>query len=245
MNTEVKERPILFSTPMVKAILEGRKTQTRRAIKPKPDNGPDDWENATNLECGFYSPTIYDRDGTAQPADEQVFGAYNCEGEAWKCPYGKVGDRLWVRERFSLACVGSPDRDTGFPDVSPLYPYKDKIPKEHYDGLEIGYYADFATPEDAGDGYWPSIFMPRWASRITLENTGIRVERVQDIVNVKPINGVEPEGGSFMPPYHVGVFGYNIYTTFMMYWDSINAKRGYSWESNPWVWVIDFKRLTQ
>jgi hypothetical protein len=69
------------------------------------------------------------------------------------------------------------------------------------------------------------------------------VERLQDITKNNAINQVKAEGVDFMPPYGVGVFGYNAFSTFMMYWDSLNTKRGYSWESNPWVWVIEFKRL--
>ena len=86
----MKERPILFSSSMVRAILNGSKSQTRRVIKPQPDE---------SIQVGHYHPALVDKDGEQYPGDE-VFGAYTEDGEyAWKCPYGQVGDRLWVREK--------------------------------------------------------------------------------------------------------------------------------------------------
>jgi len=236
MNTEVKERPILMCTPMVLATLAGIKTQTRRVVTPKPDNGPDDWDNATTLECGFYFPTIYDKNGTEQPADEQVFGAYNCEGEAWKCPFGKVGDRLWCKEthyRFGKWAKNGFTK-TGkqawtFDAVGKEVKYLDKPPV-----------VDLRKRGERDLGWYkrPSIFMPRWASRITLEITGIRVERVQDISEAD----AQAEGVSGIATHTP--YPRQFRDSFEALWDSINAKRGYPWSSNPWVWVIEFKRLT-
>jgi hypothetical protein len=159
----------------------------------------------------------------------------NCKLKFTACPYGQIGDRLWVRERFSLAYEGQMETDTGYIDVNPLIPYQDKIPKELQENLCVSYYADFNSPLEAGDGYWPSIFMPRWASRITLEITSIRVERVQDISEQDAIaEGINPEEHPFDAPPIM---------QFALLWDSINAKRGYSWGSNPSVWVVEFKNL--
>jgi len=188
-KTAVKERPILFNTEMVRAVLDGRKTQTRRVITAK--------KNQTVLRS-FLS------------------GLLHWEKIMPYCPYGKVGDRLWVRETWAT--------QKGVAGVI--------------------YKAD--NPERLIDGPWsPSIFMPRWASRITLEITDVRVERVQDITP----EDAKAEG---LTPYaiyggrpHSWTVEDQTFTdpckAFSRLWDSINAQRGYGWDANPWVWVIEFK----
>ena len=185
----MKEHPILFSGEMVKAILEGRKTQTRRVIKHIPAMGkPDDW-------CGKIK----------NPSFRQLFGDY-----ARFCPYGEPGDRLWVRETW--ADLRSYINET-YPNQAP-----------------VAYKADDTYL--VGEKWKPSIFMPRWASRITLEVVKVRVERVQEISVVDAIaEGIHP------------VYGAQSIMCYAQLWDSINAKRGYPWDSNPWVWVIEFKRV--
>jgi hypothetical protein len=189
--TKPIERPILFSGEMVRALLEGRKTQTRRIIKPQPD--------------------------IADPELEKVLPA------AWedgfidvKCPYGIIGDRLWVRETF---CAESQQTI-------------------HYraDGWEY----------DGGGGWKPSIHMPRWASRIDLEVTAVRVERLQDISEADAVaEGIE----SFMQ-YGQQAYAdylkrrhcvYDSRFSFKSLWESINGFD--SWQVNPWVWVIEFRRV--
>ena len=98
---KVKEKPILFTTENVKAILGGRKTQTRRILKPQP-------HCEDSLECGIYTPALIDKDGMMYPADYQIFGAYTLDGEiGWKFPYGTIGDKLWVRETWKpYNCMG-------------------------------------------------------------------------------------------------------------------------------------------
>jgi len=186
----VKERPILFSTEMVRAILEGRKTQTRRVIKPKPWL-IDPHKVEYNLwECG---------DGK--------------ETYLIKCPYGKPGDLLWVRETWGLY---------------------DTQPKDGPGKALLFYRASDGESYELRYQLWrPSIFMPRWASRITLKIINVRVERLQDISEEDAIK----EGATFRK----GEWGE--LDAFNYIWDSINAKRGYSWDSNPWVWVIEFKRV--
>lgn len=210
----MKERPILFSGAMVRAILEKRKTQTRRICKiayhagewaaealPAADGMPVFWWN------GWSGKAISGR-------AELTLKVYDTGSE---CPWGKVGDRLWVRETW---------RET-----------------EH----DIEYRADTRNDGPA-DGsadqeskHWrPSIHMPRTHSRITLEIVSVRVERVQDIseedVRAEGVEGLllqtRPDGHYEHVPY-----------TFQHLWNSINTKPEYTWESNPFVWAITFKRV--
>lgn len=200
----MKERPIIFSTPMVRAILEGRKTQTRRVIKLKP--------HSTGHEG--HAP-FYDK-YTARWVFTAGWGLA-VEQRHIKCPYGWIGDRLWVRETWTDLWVS--DWDVG----------------------DIVYKA--SCPEGVSIARWkPSIHMPRWASRILLELTDVRVERLQEIRHTDIwAEGIgdctDPEYGR--TPYHYGRDKAN----FEHLWDSLNAKRGLGWGSNPWVWALTFKRL--
>ena len=173
----MKERPILFSGPMVRAILDGKKTMTRRVVKPQPVSPP------PLLEC-------YRR-------------------------YGEPGDRLWVRETFR-PYDGEDDSECG--------------------RRSIEYRADHPDSPRYKDMPWrPSIFMGRKESRITLEIVSVRLEKLQEITEADCIReGIEEnfDGDTFYPR------GYY----FKELWDSINGKK-YPWESNPWVWVIEFKKL--
>jgi hypothetical protein len=179
------EKPILFSTPMVRSILEGRKTMTRRIIK-----------NPMKKYIGYRNRVAELLDDTREPLSEKEFY------EVYS-PYSK-GDKLWVRETFTLAPNGD-------------YIYRaDPI----FDGCSKG---DFAWD------WKPSIFMPRKASRITLEVKRVRVERLQDITE----EDARAEGFANMNSSRV---------CFRTLWDTLNAKRDYSWESNPWVYVIEFVR---
>ncbi|MFV5212728.1 hypothetical protein ACLIIZ_03235 [Azonexus caeni] len=205
----MKERPILFSALMVRAILGGRKTQTRRVVKPIP-------QMVTNK-------SIVTWDGDAA----YLMRLFDQVGRS--CPYGHPGDRLWVREathrRPMLNLL------TG----EPLAP--------EYDGG--AYTADGEDVQDSAgfDFVWwysrkscPSIHMPRWASRILLEITAVRVERLHDISEADAMKEgaepvlVPPDGGSC--PHAEG---------FRELWESINGAG--SWGADPWVWVVEFKRL--
>lgn len=156
----MKERPILFSGSMVRAILDGKKTQTRRIIKPPPYA---EWMP----EVGVYHPTIFDRHGEAFPGDP-VFGAAD-EVDGRPCPYGQPGDRLWVRETFA-------DEPPGLlsDGLSGRVVYR-------ADYNEADYNEEWHSAPDRVDKWTPSIHMPRWASRISLHIKEIRVERLQDI----------------------------------------------------------------
>lgn len=236
-------RPIIFDSESVRAILAGRKTQTRRAVKPQPN---EDWYP----EVGFYHPVKVARDGEEYPGDE-VFGAAD-EEDGRVCPYGAPGDELWVRETF---CHQWHDPPTS---------------KGYYDGY--WYAATDPQPVKVdGDGWivvrkngeeaspWRSpIHMPRTASRLTLRVTEVRVERVQEISNTdamaEGIPGTWGEWGANAPAWALssieepGVEGPHLWDNrtsaenFALRWNSINKKRGFGWDVNPWVWVLSFER---
>lgn len=211
--TTIKERPILMSAPMVRAILEGRKTQTRRIVKPQPE-----WKERHNLTS----------EGFAWERGKESLLGWPDQDEFSKalvkfCEHGQPGDRLWVRETF--AYVGSCDPGylvfkADYPKCAEKYGF-DRIPP---------------TIEECGERWKPSIHMPRWASRITLEITGVRVERLQDISEkdawAEGCDGLDDGGPTG------GLSGYG---EFADLWQSINGED--SWSKNPWVWVIQFKTL--
>lgn len=212
----MKERPILFSGEMVNAILDGRKTETRRVIKPQFSQI---WGQGVRRGEDTYSihVDIHEKDGSWK----------------WiKSPYGRPGDRLWVRETCYLPGSGYFDesgewRDTVFTDKSLVkYAATDEPVERKW----------FDNPYRYFPAKKPSIFMPRWASRITLEVTAVRVERVQDITDLDCY-----AEGAYHPTWTTAP-GWPK-AEFSRLWNEINAKRGYSWESNPWVWVIEFKRV--
>jgi len=198
----IKERPILFNGEMVKAILEGRKTQTRRIIKPQP--------------------IYFAHDGTLASADAHCHPFYKKQRGIKQ--YCEIGDRLWVRESWAIDQCGR----------------RVSLKKEAWSkGWPIKRLRYCATDEPPSRGpkeepYWwnkrPSIHMPRWASRINLEITDIRVERVQDI----SFEGASAEGTSdSLDPAPI--------RGFKKVWNSINEKRGYGWDANPWTWALTFK----
>ncbi len=202
----MKERPILFSTAMVRTIIEGRKTQTRRAVKPQPNHRVVFCPHP----CSDGSFSMHE--GSDEPLD-YVF-----------CPYGQKGDRLGVRETWA-PCLGGPCE----PGNPVLYRADDNA----------GY---------ANLSWRSSIHIPRWASRIALEITEVRVQRVQEITPADAVNeGVECSWsrGAFRA-HSVAAAKVNPVDLFSELWDSINAKRDggcYTWTKNPWVWAITFRVL--
>lgn len=205
----MKERPILFSGEMVKAILEGCKVQTRRVVKMTKD------EPLTDVCWGY---TAFTPENHISFRGLHANGTY---GESFvRCPYGKVGDRLWVREAFWPAY-----RRT-----------------ETNNGCV--YRADYQAPAKIGlnpqlfhSARWtPSIHMPRWASRITLEVTGVRVER---LIGISAWDAVAEGMEARCDPDQRGAV-----EQFEQLWEKINGKK-HPWKSNPWVWVIEFRRVDQ
>lgn len=205
---ETKERPILFSGEMVRAILDGRKTQTRRIVKPQPAYG------VREIKVGMFEPVII-RGGMEEPG-KPVFG-FADEERGWKCKYGQPGDRLWVRETWL-------EFDSDHRIGGARYTYKADV---SVDGELIR--KDYIK---CGRDYrWkPSIHMPRNASRITLEITGVRVQRLQDI----RYDDCLAEG------WHAAC-GIGADYWYKELWDKINGWN--SWNENPWVWVVEFKRV--
>lgn len=216
----MKERPILFSAEMVRAILDGRKTQTRRIMK-LPDL---EWKQVVQLD-GVYEWILW---STKSEANIETTHKYYKAGDGIPCPYGKPGDRLWVRETFQLT---EPSGSVGDEWIGDTQSELDYIPKERPESLGYWIYLHFRADDHDMCSWWrPSIFMPRWASRITLEIANIRVERVRDITHEDAIAEGMPNEYPVTP-----------ITAYLGLWDHINGKG--SWDANPWVWVVEFKRV--
>lgn len=209
---QVRERPIIFGAESVRAIFDGSKTQTRRVFKfPKHmEREGSDWVKSIQEDGGGnWIPWSTDAPGVA----EFTKRAYP-NGEGIPCPYGKPGDRLWVREAYHVTPLG----------------------RLHKDRWSVCYAADEEGCNVSGAWANP-MFMPRWASRIDLELTAVRVERLQDITG----NDAREEGvcrGDTTP--RSGLYRINQYREA---WDRLNAKRGFGWDSNPFVWCISFRRI--
>lgn len=210
----MKTRPILFSAPMVRALLGGTKTQTRRIVKPQPERVAD--STILQYKGGLYQPEKL-------PENSNIFK---------HCPYGQPGEKLWVRETW----------------------YCDDFRVQQGPYLEVDgardltvYFADNPRPYEAEQPVWrPSIHMPRWASRITLEITSVRVERLQDISEEDAraegitdggcTNCGEPEAKckcDFPMP--------DARDSYCHLWGQINGPD--SWSANPWVWCVSFRVL--
>lgn len=202
----MKERPIIFNNEMVRAILDGRKTQTRRIIKPQPV---------------MYEP------GQSVHVSDMI-------NDALHCPLGQIGDRLWVREAFRVHSRAT--------DVATLV-YKASERNswtEQTHRVPVAVCNKPATPEK----WTPSLHMPRWASRILLEITDVRVERLNAISEENAAaEGVAQFRGGFWKHYQPGWTQHQLSArgSFVTLWKSIYGEE--SWQSNPWVWVIEFKHV--
>lgn len=200
-----KERPILFSGPMVQAILDGRKTQTRRVV------------NVTKIKPSIWTHETIEMIRPDLDNWQAKTLGFNAWSKLFSCPYGVVGDRLWVREAF------------GYYASEGAYFYK----------------ADCTEPQTK---HHPSIHMPREASRITLEITNVRVERLQDICE----SDAEAEGVEFStteifkPPTAGSMIHYtqggSYLSGFYQLWEKINGKK-HPWDSNPHVWIVEFQKV--
>jgi hypothetical protein len=228
----MKERPILFSAPMVRALLAGTKTQTRRAVKQRDLVWMDEHQ------------------GLREPDNAE------------RCPYGKPGDRLWVRETFAIEHSVESDQPPPHNDGRPLK----RRPADDCDAIQplwrqAHYRATDPAPElvyedgpaggredEIGARWRPSIHMPRWASRITLEVTGVRVERLRDISDadaraegIQELSLQEGEPGAWWTGWRdkgAPLHGRTPQAAYRLLWESINGPG--SWDANPWVWVIVF-----
>ncbi|BDH46426.1 hypothetical protein TUM12370_24700 [Salmonella enterica subsp. enterica serovar Choleraesuis] len=236
-NNAVKERGMIFNAEMVRAILDGRKTQTRRIISDR---------HIHLIDAASQVGECYPLESGVDHGNSQSYYREHC-------PFGKPGDRIWVRETWSQ--LGNEDGCAinwndelvkgGGPEAARIY----RASCEQ----KPGNYGLWSIPDDAFwkphtdsmefEGAWrPSIHMPRWASRITLEITDVRVERLNDISQSDALS----EG---MPVSHPSIdsvsrsLGYPDFSrsAFAQLWQSIYGEE--SWQANPWVWVIEFKRV--
>lgn len=213
----MKERPILFKGEMVRAILEGRKTQTRRIVKLR---------NRETIGA-FWDHGAYEPFFSMAPSQSWVFRYKGSDrsmmaalgSPSWKCPYGIPGDRLWVRETWN---------------PEPSKPWK------------ASYRASWRDELPPEEGWKPSIHMPRWASRINLEVTGVRVERLKEITEAD----AKLEGVDSSPFWKIneGICHRRsldrrpkAIQRFHELWQSINGLE--SWNANPWVWVVEFRKI--
>lgn len=272
----MKERPIPFSGPMVRAIFDGRKTQTRRVVNfplnvlhfgGNPVKLFGDWPLS---EVGEFKDGYLEWECQSDVDDTVT--------DRTRCPYGVPGDRLWVREawkvgawrgdgRMALDYLASPEIDQT-PWLNPPQDQFMKLKSQSYEDCDRALSAGSADIWEGEESLYewqaghspcrrrPSRFMPRWASRIDLEITAVRVERVQEISEEDAFH----EGGE-LPTCPACGYTYwdcrlhgdhrlcgrpeplSAIPNFATLWDSINAKRGFPWALNPWVWVIEFRRL--
>ncbi|MEE9312197.1 MAG: hypothetical protein V3V10_07255 [Planctomycetota bacterium] len=247
---QVMERGIIFSPRLAQETHDGIKTKTRRVLLPQPPS-IDAVRKLSGTDFAIYKPDGMDHWGVCGPV-WAVRNLMNIESPTWNCPYGKVGDRLWVREAWRIL---------GWHEGEPLLiQYRDGSHRAESDGEWSENYEDWSIrmyeqssddcakanvplvddvyqPEDGKDlptRWRPSIHMPRWCSRTLLEITDIRVERVSQISNEDALaEGIE-RLSTDEPPREI----------FFELWDSINKKRGYGIDTDPWVWAITYRRVS-
>ena len=225
----MKERQILFSGPMVRAILDGSKTQTRRLQGLNLINEcPCDWE---------FSGQVDDEFGWCFNQISKSNAPNECQGLAIKCPYGVVGDRLWVKETWGV--LDHAEHDVAYKADRHIQRFLDGIPGAAW------FEADWRKVINTKKDRWrPSIFMPHWASRITLEITELRVQRLQDISEDDARAEGVAQGFLFPTDPMTASVTPSFRKEFARAWESINHKK-HPWESNPWVWAISFKRVVE
>jgi len=226
----MKSTPILFNADMVRALLIGAKTQTRRVMKVQPPSAE------------YKLSTCIDTTGNKKDKGRQhwitIQDQYSIDDSSqpyFSCPFGYAGDQLWVRETFQpifaegVTDLADIDYKTG-EGYAPIYPATDKVAEF------VSFYGDITTR------CTPSIHMPRWASRLNLEITKVRVERLNDISEEDALaEGIEGEFANYKD-YTGDVEGFAYATgSYRTLWESINGEG--SWAANPWVWVIEFEVL--
>lgn len=218
----MRESPILFNADMVRAVLDGRKSQTRRIIKPQP------FERSWSR----HDHQIEIVSGRAENGDEidGLLAYTKSSGGEWhaKCPFGQAGDRLWVRETFRVHSRAT--------DVATLV-YK-ASEQQSWTQQTHRVPIEKCNKPAVVDTCTPSIHMPRWASRITLEITGVRVERLNSMTESDALAEGCNGGHDSIPGY---MYSATPHEHFHHVWQSIYGDD--SWQANPWVWVVEFKRV--
>jgi hypothetical protein len=232
----MKESGIIMSGDHPKLIIDDVKTMTRRTYGLEAVNQlPDDWKflqmegdlAVFQLLRKHWSEPVNPRSTAVEFRGEEPHLEF-----LYRCPYGQVGDRLWVREAWATEKRYNHLKPSEIPDTAKIY-YVDKVIHS------AGGYSLFTELGKVRS----AMFMCEWMARITLEITGVRVERLQEI----SIEDIKKEGAYFDSEFAGANAIMNAFTpklNFIWLWDSLNAKRGYGWETNPWVWVIEFRRLT-
>lgn len=221
------ERGMIFNGEMVRAILDGRKTQTRRIMKVQPQPSKsrqgDFWFSSKKLESMVHVSDL--APGNSPIADCHLFFQEHC------CPFGTVGDRIWVRETWAEAGAGAPDL---------------KLYRANYPAHVPSHYENVPPAEDIR--WTPSIHMPRWASRILLEITDVRVERLNSISEedcwaegIEAVDGLFENTEIIDMALKIGCCFEDSKPMFALLWQSIYGAD--SWQANPWVWVVEFKRI--
>jgi hypothetical protein len=242
----VNEKPILFHEEMVRAILAGQKTQTRRIVKPQPvrtlpNTKPLPGSSEIEIHRGMgwrWSPR---KNWSAYSADK---GGNFAGALVHHCPYGRVGDRLWVKSKWLITdLILKPEAWDEKSET--CWCYDGKAAPQH--APHVRYAAELKNPERFKGAFRPSLLMPRWASKITLEITEVRAQRLDEISE----DDARAEGIS--GPHHVGYPAFKVpgdskpryssaVAAFEHAWDAINGERpGCAWADHPWVYAISFR----
>ncbi|WP_370685313.1 hypothetical protein AB9Q07_17875 [Klebsiella quasipneumoniae] len=231
------ERGMIFNGEMVRAILEGRKTQTRRVMKVQPESN--------QLGLLLITDSTKRSDISKYHWAESNATGNHVRSKLFSCPFGAVGDRIWVRETWAIlgnedgCCIDWEEKLCKADERSAARIYRASCEQRP------GNYGLWSIPDDADwkphtkdyqyEGAWrPSIHMPRWASRILLEITGVRVERLQSIT----LGDICKEVGCGLYDFRPATYGFQVWEEL---WKSIYGAE--SWNTNPWVWVIEFERV--
>ena len=227
----MKDRPIIFSGEMVRAILDGKKTQTRRVVKfmhetPKLIGQAAEHRNLNAVYPAREKGWVFWQ--TTRAGDGLAEFTKKAYATGLLCPYGEPGDRLWVKEAWYTS-----------KKYDPLPPAKFPVEAKTI----FRYLGSRAKPEWAGRTR-SARFMPRWASRITLEIVNVRVERLQDVSDDDAkAEGFEYYGETLFKDYGEILAEHTAIYKYASYWDLLNARQGFLWKSNPWVWMIEFRVL--
>lgn len=239
-DLDKNEKPILFSAPMIKAILAGKKTQTRRIMNPQPTgDASKKWPDPDRWALSF-------------PKGRTML---SLEEASIACPYGGRGGALWVRETwycddytagdFTAARVGYVGK--GPSDAEIIEKWKSSLDFRATHDCRSYEAGCPCADEDGRSGWRPSIFMPRWASRITLKIVEVRAERLMAITDqdafAEGVTPATPDGYVFGPDDGKTNPSTSPRDAFMRGWDLINAERA-AWATNPWVWVVSFKDVS-
>ncbi|QLA04751.1 hypothetical protein [Enterobacter sp. DSM 30060] len=219
----MKERGMIFNSEMVRAILDGRKTQTRRIMKIQPEHSGLGLRLVTDSKNGS-------DDGKYFWSSSDACGL-KARSKSFTCPFGVVGDRIWVRETFQGPLFDYEQMESYLEDSSKFE--KPEFCQYAADGKPAPEYYD--ADDNLRHGWRPSIHMPRWASRILLEITDVRVERLASVS--------DEDAGKEGYPADPSPFGgpMDKWLWFRQLWDGIYPEQ--SFKHNPWVWVIEFKRV--